>query len=71
MIRRSTPPSSQNQMIPVMNANGPVVFSKQHGQLDLLSQTELQQFCNVSCSSADAAADWEGPAGLATCGTWY
>lgn len=51
---------------PIANADGLVVF-RQHNGLHLLPETELRQFNSAICPAADSPADWQGPAGPASC----
>ena len=53
---------------PVMQGNGPVVFTNNGGQLSLLPETELSKLDAAICGVAGApSANWAGPGGPATC----
>jgi hypothetical protein len=53
---------------PVMQGNGPVVFTDNGGQLSLLPETELSKLDAAICGVAGApSAYWAGPGGPATC----
>ena len=52
---------------PIMQGNGPAIFTDTSGQLALFPATDLSEFDAAVCGVAGSPSDWSGPAGPATC----
>ena len=52
---------------PVMQGNGPVIFTDASGRLTVFPATDLREFDAAVCGVAGAPSDWSGGAGPATC----